>query len=455
MRLALFAPLSPLQTAIADHVEGLLPDLAKLMHVDLFIDDGYTPSSPAIARDFSTFSYRDFPRLAHQYDAIVYHMGDEPNFHGYIYKTLREHPGIVVLHDLVLHHCIGGLTWARGDVEGYIQEMRYAYGEEGEFAAREIMAGRRLDWMYRYPLMERVLDSSRAVIVHNEYARRQLLQRRPNLRVTTIPQHFFLPEGVSSDQNGQALRQRLGLEGRFVVATFGLLIRDKQLDVALRAFARFRVKHPESVYLLVGPVERDYDLVAVVRRMGLEDSVRLIGWQPPPSFVRHMFVADLALHLRYPHVGGTPYTPFRLMGLGVPTIVTNIEPLAEIPEGCCAKVDVDEHEEEVLLATMEYLADSADGRRQMSEQARRFIQENHLPPRIAGEYQAFIQQVLSRTASAAPGAQTQGSSEDRLIAEVGAILSEWGLQSSEDALLLPIAEAIAGLGAGSGERSVD
>jgi len=453
MRLALFAPLSPLQTAIADHVEGLLPDLARLMQVDLFIDDGYTPSSPTVTKGFSTFSHRDFPRLARQYDAVVYHMGDEPTFHGYIYRTLREHPGIVVLHDLVLHHCIGGLTWAKGDVEGYLQEMRYAYGDEGEFAGREIMAGRRLDWMYKYPLMERVLDSSLGVVVHNDYARRQLLQRRPKLRVTTIPQHFFLPEGVSPEEDGQALRQELGLEDRFVVATFGLLIRDKQLDVALRAFARFRATHPQSAYLLVGPVERDYDLAGAVRRMGLEDSVRLVGWQPPPSFVRHMFVADLALHLRYPHVGGTPFTPFRLMGLGVPTIVTNIEPLAEIPEGCCAKVDVDEHEEDVLLATMQYLADSADARRQMSEQARCFIQDHHLPPRIAGQYQTFIQQVLSRPIEPS-SAQTSGTWEDKLIADVGAILSAWGLQGTEDALLLPIAEAIAGLRAGEQKRSV-
>ena len=455
MRLALFSPLSPLQTAIADHVEGLLPYLAEFAQIDLFVEEGYTPSNIEVAGRFPCHSYRDYPKLASQYDVAIYHMGDEPTFHGYIYRTLQDYPGLVVLHDLVLHHCIAGLTLARGNIEGYLDEMRYAYGEEGELAAQQIVAGGRAEWMYRYPLVERVLDNSRGVIVHNRYAREQLLRLRPHLPVTVIPQHFFLPTGIDPEGHGVALRQQLGLQSRFVVATYGLLIPDKQLDVALRAFSRFHRDHPDAVYLLVGPVAKDYDLVGAVRRMGLEDAVKMVGWQSSAAFVGYMFVADLALHLRYPHIGGTPYTPIRLLGLGVPTVVTNIEPLAEIPEGCCAKVEVDEYEEDVLVAIMEYLATHADARRQMSEQARRFIQENHLPPRIAGEYQAFIQQVLSRTASAAPGAQARGSWEDGLIAEVGAILSEWGLQGSEDALLLPIAEAIAGLGADMRERSVD
>jgi len=454
MRIALFSPLSPLQTAIADHVEGLLPHLGEFAQIDLFIEEGYAPSNMEVVGRFACHSYREYPTLASQFDLAIYHMGDEPTFHGYIYQTLQDHPGLVVLHDLVLHHCIAGLTLARGDIEGYVAEMRYAYGEDGEIAARQIVAGGRAQWMYRYPLVERVLDNSRGVIVHNRYAREQLLKLRPHLPVAVIPQHFFLPAGIGMEDHAATLRQQLGLQGRFVVATYGLLIPDKQLDIALRAFSRFHREHSDAVYLLVGPVAKDYDLVGAVHRMGLEDAVQMVGWQSPAAFVKHMYVADLALHLRYPHIGGTPYTPIRLLGLGVPTVVTNIEPLAEIPEGCCAKVEVDEYEEDVLVATMDYLATDADARRQMSERARRFIQDNHLPPRIAGQYQTFIQQVLSGTA-AASGPQAIGSWEDRLIADVGAILSEWGLQGREDALLLPIAEAIAGLRVGERERSVD
>lgn len=448
MRLALFSPLSPLQTAVADHVEGLLPCLAEFAQIDLFIDDGYTPDNPAVVHSFAVHSYRDFPRLADQYDITIYHMGNQPTYHGYIYKTLRQHHGLVVVHDLVLHHCIAGLTLGRGNTQGYVDEMRYAYGKEGEAVASQILSGRGLDLMYKYPLVERVLDSSLAVIVHNNYARQELLKRRPELVVTVIGQHFFLPDGVVPDDDRLSVREELGLQDRFVIATYGLLSPDKRLDVALRAFARFRRDHAQAVFLLVGPVQKDYDLAGMVRNMGLEDAVEMVGWQDPPTFVRYMFAADLALHLKYPHVGGTPYTPIRLLGLGVPTIVSNIEPLAEIPEGCCAKIDADEHEEETLLATMDYLARHKDARQEMADKGRRYIQEEHHPHKIAQQYRAFIEQILSSAPGMAPTERRPLDWEQYLIEEAAAVLAEWGVESDEDALLLPIAEAIAGLGLG-------
>jgi glycosyltransferase involved in cell wall biosynthesis len=443
MRLALFTPLSPLQTAIADHVEGLLPYLADFAQIDLFIEDGYVPTNPIVAKDFAVHSYRQFARVAKQYDLAVYHMGNEPTYHGYIYKTLQKHHGLVVLHDLVLHHCIAGLTLSKGNIKAYLEEMRYAYGKEGEEAARKILSGRRQDLMHAYPLVERVAHNSLGMIVHNDFARQQVLERSPGLPVATIGQHFFLPEGVHPDQNRAQLREQLGLADRFVVGTYGLLIRAKQLDVALRAFARFRRDEPRAVYLLVGPVARDYDLAGMVHRMGLEGAVRLVGWQDPPSFVRYMLVADLALQLRFPHIGGTPYTPIRLMGLGVPTVVTNIEPLAEIPEGCCMKVDVDEHEDEVVLATMQLLARDKEARQELAERGRSYIQSEHHPRAVAHKYKAFMEGLLSP----APAAQENGPSdwEHYLIRAVAAILADWGVQSGDVALLQPFAEAIANL----------
>ena len=457
MRIALFSPLSPLKTAVADHVEGLLPYLAEFADVDLYIDDGYVPNSPAVVGRLAVHSYREFPALAKGYDVIIYHMGNEPTFHGYIFRMLQKYRGIVVLHDLVLHHCILGLTLAKGDVEGYLNEMRYAYGKEGEVVAAQIMSGRGLELQYRYPLMERVLDNNRGVIVHNGYARQQLLNRRPGLNVAHIGQHFFLPEGVAPGPDGHVLREQLGLQDRLVVGTYGLLIPDKRLSVALRAFARFRRNHPQAVYLLVGPVGQEHDLMSLVQSLELQDAVRMTGWQDPASFVRHMCVADLAVHLKYPHVGGTPYTPIRLLGLGVPTIISDIEPLAEIPADCCARVDPEGNEEEELLATLEYLATHEETRRQMAENGRRYIQAEHNPRKIAQEYQRFIEATLSgqpagvsrgRPAagrSAPAGARPEREWQQRLIEDVGAVLADWGVQADQEHLLRPIAEAIAGL----------
>ena len=459
MRIAFFSPLSPLQTAIADYAEGLLPYLAKQAEIDLFIDKGYQPSDPLIRERFQVFNYRQFPKrnAIQPYDTCIYQMGDNPDFHSYIYRTLLEHPGIVTLHDVVLHHFFLCVTLQQGDPDGYVAEMRYAYGEVGERLAQKVIAGQGEEVLYKYPLCERVLDVATGVIVHNGYARRQVEMRRPGAKVAHIPQHFFLPAGFPDDFDGAGLRARLGLNDRFVVASYGFFIPDKRLQVALRAFARFASTRPDAVYLLVGGNSPHYDLPGDIRAMGLGDRVILTGWLEPVPFVQHMFVADLAIHLRYPHVGGTPYTPIRLMGLGRPTIISDIEPLAEIPADCCARVGVDEYEEEVLLATMKYLADHPEVRRQMGENARRYIRKYHDPRRVAEAYIAFIEEVQAQPAPP-PSPRTGVRAYDYdLVREVATTLAEWGVTEDDSRLLHPVAEAIADLGLfqATGERNRD
>ena len=50
-------------------------------------------------------------------------------------------PGVIVLHDVVLHHLIVEMTLARGDVDGYVAALRASHGEAGEAWARGRAAG--------------------------------------------------------------------------------------------------------------------------------------------------------------------------------------------------------------------------------------------------------------------------------------------------------------------------
>ena len=56
-------------------------------------------------------------------DLSVYHIGNNPDAHGWIVDALRRAPGLVVLHDFVLHHLVAGLTIGRRDGHGYLDAM--------------------------------------------------------------------------------------------------------------------------------------------------------------------------------------------------------------------------------------------------------------------------------------------------------------------------------------------
>src|SRR5438105_422768 len=100
MRLAFFSPLSPKPSGIADYSEALLPHLAACLNrpgdqLDVFVEDYKESSSPERdglrIRHYSEFEpeYR-----AGCYDAVLYHMGNNP-FHVFIYEIAVRIPGIV------------------------------------------------------------------------------------------------------------------------------------------------------------------------------------------------------------------------------------------------------------------------------------------------------------------------------------------------------------------------
>jgi glycosyltransferase involved in cell wall biosynthesis len=79
-----------------------------------------------------------------------------------------------------------------------------------------------------------------------------------------------------------AAKGELGLDGRLVVSTFGLLTRFKGLEYAVRALPPLLERYPNLVYLLLGrphPAEPENflpSLKTVVEHLGLSDHVRFI-----------------------------------------------------------------------------------------------------------------------------------------------------------------------------------
>lgn len=448
MRLALFTPLSPLQTALADHSEGLLPHLEQGADIELFIDEGYQPANQDIVQRFDIYTYEEFPSRATDYDLVVYVMGNNPSFHGYMHDLMPNYPGVVVLHDTQMQDYFIARTLQHGDIAAYQAEMEHVYGEIGRRAAALTVAGQIDRVRESFTLVERMVDWSLGAIVYNHYAYRDLQIRRPQSRIRQLNYHFYLPNGFPDKPDVQALKKRWGIDGSFIVGTFGLFTStDKRVDVCLRAFKRFLDMRPDARYLLVGDHSVEYDVPEMIRSYGLQDRVTLTGWMDALEFAQHLCVPDIVIHLRYPHLGGTLYTPIRAMGLGRPTILSDIEPLAGLPEGCCAKLPHDEYEEDTLLGILAYLADHEDLRRTMGEHAREFIQRNHNVVQIAQQHLDFFEQVASGPRAPAKGTPSPSWS-DQLVRESAAILAEWGVGEDEEAILAPIAEALVRLGGG-------
>lgn len=447
MRLAYFSPLPPLRSGIADYSQELLPHLSQHAEIELVVDAGDKPGG-SLSDQYAIRSYREFRSLAssQRYDAVLYHIGNDAQFHEHIYRMLLEYPGIVVLHEFVLQHLIQGMTLGRGKRQAYVREMRYCYGRKGVRLARAMLeTGWPVD-AWAYPLFERVVDACLGVIVHNDYTRQRILASRPLARVARVNSPYC-PDSVPDGD----VRVKLGLpRDAFVVGSFGFITPQKRLEASVRAFASLRKTRPNAIYVMVGEVSPHYDIKSLLQD-GLDEGVLLTGRVGKDTFLRYMASVDLAVNLRYPTAGETSATLIRLMGLGKPTIVSNVGAFSEYPDDCCIKVDIDNLEEEMLSAMMCAVVDDENLRRQIGVNAQRYIKTQHTLEAAAQRYLDFVRRIIASPSTAVDtGALLDWPDEDDalvgLIAEIAAEVADLGLHEGDESVLREMAKAVLELG---------
>jgi glycosyltransferase involved in cell wall biosynthesis len=447
MRIAYFSPLPPQRSGIADYSEELLPFLARDLEVECFSERAGEALS-ASRTGLPIHQIEAFSQMQERFDLALYHLGNNPDYHATIFHQLMRKPGVVVLHEYMLHHLMRGLTVARGDTEAYVEEMRYAYGPTGQrLARREFDTGLPVD-TWRYPLFERVVDRSLATVVHNDHAKRRIQASRPDALVGQVPFHMGVTEPPA--ERPDEIRDRFGIPpGDFLVGSYGFITKHKRLEVSLRAFAEFRRRYPQSSYLVVGEVSPFYDLEALSDE-GMGQGVVMTGRVSMPVLLASMNACDAAINLRYPTGGETSATLMRLLGLGKPVVVSDHGSFAEVPDGCCAKVGLDDGEEAVLTAYLSALATDADLRRQMGENARRYMLEEHSLESAATAYVEFLRHVAGVARQPfkpfPPLSAEARSVWGRIVGTVGAAIADLGVPDSDRELLDEVAGTIDDLG---------
>lgn len=399
-RVACFTPLSPIPSGISYYSEELLPVLARALEIDTYVD-GYTPTeAPQLcAAGVNLRQGREFARVqrAQPYDAIIYQMGNSPA-HAYMHDLALHEPGIVVLHDVVLHHLRLWMAVNQGRARRreYADDLARLYGPAGQELARAVLRGQTPATLFDYTLAEPLLDTAQAIIVHNAASAERVLALRPAARVRVVPMGVPLPPLPPRD----AARARLGVaENAFLVISHGHVNPYKRLDVALRAFRRLLAARPDAQFLIAGSVapQLDQALDRQIRYLGLGGSVRRLGFISPATVDDLLAAADCCINLRYPSAGETSASLLRIMGAGLPVLVSDAGSFRELPEGCSLKVPVGPIEESLLAEYLIALAWDAALRDSIGAAAREFIATAHSLERSAEGYLATLGELLGRT----------------------------------------------------------
>jgi glycosyltransferase involved in cell wall biosynthesis len=357
----------PERTGVADYSALLLPALRERLDV--------------------TVIRRGRKRAPRDADLCLYHVGNNPDAHAWIVDALRRRPGVVVLHDFVLHHLVAGMTIGRRDGHGYLDAMEREHGVVGRLLAHGVLDKRIPPlWESRpeaFPLASFVLEHTTGLIVHSRYVRDLARAAGYERRIWVVPHPAWPVPAIAPKR----------LAAGPAIGCFGVVNASKRIPELLRAFAEVRGRHMETMLVLVGPTSPGFDLDRRLQRLGLSDE-RLVreGWVGEDRLWALMAGVDICVNLRHPTMGETSGTVIRALSLGKPLIVSDVGWFSELPHDVALEVPVDEREVETLEAALELLVTRKDVRAEMGGAASELARREHDLDRVADIYASALEE---------------------------------------------------------------
>jgi glycosyltransferase involved in cell wall biosynthesis len=337
MKINWFSPLPPAKSSVAgDYLVGILPALSRDAEVILWTDQNTWDSSLeklATVRRFRP-ERMSWPDLNYA-DVSFYNIGNNYLFHTSIWQVSRQHPGIVILHDLRVHNFFESLyrgQWR--DVDGYLSQIKRYYGNEGLHAAMEFVnsGSVNIDHMSEhYPLTPLALENCLGVVVHSEEAFKEV-ERMREWPVALAA----LPRSLPAVKDGHPMEARqAGPPYRLIM--FGYMGRNRRLENVLEALSGLSER--DSFRLdIFGDVADARSLRRRVKGLDLERLVHLHGYTPEARLNEMLRNSHLAINLRYPTMGEASGSQLRIWYHALPSLVTSVGWYSSLPGDTVAHV---------------------------------------------------------------------------------------------------------------------
>lgn len=377
MILGYFAPLPPSPSGVADYAATMLAAL----------------------------SARGAVRVNAPGDLSLYHIGNN-RLHAAIYRRALREPGVVLLHDALLHHLLLGLL----EEEAYLEEFTANYGAWTLDLARQLWKGRAQAMSnplyFRYPLLRSLSRASLGMVVHSAAAAGAVRAHCPDAAILEIP-HLNLEDPAMSPsavERERFRREHLDVSrGEFLLGVYGHLRETKRLASIVAALDAIRALGVPAKLLVAGSFASDDYERALGSVLRAHPAVILRGPSSADEFRLLLAAADACVNLRYPSAGESSGIAVRAMALGVPLIVSEGMEADAGPPGTVVPVQSGPAEVPSLVETLEWLARDPRARAAIAGRAQAHCLETRDPARVCARLWDWMEGLAGRRSTdAAP-----------------------------------------------------
>ncbi|MEX2204323.1 MAG: glycosyltransferase [Actinomycetota bacterium] len=324
-----------------------------------------------------------------RYQLGVFHIGNNYDFHGDIYRLASMNPGVVVLHDLGLDDLVRALITA-GDSLGY-RAGREALLRADRLSLPEAITEEPLS----QPWCGHIARAARGIIVHSEFCRRYLEDFGCRTPVFVVPHPIVEREADvrAAAPAGARIRARLGLttDDTLIVAA-GDMNPAKQLDAVTGAVALLG----DDVHLaLVGRRVPTWSPAELVRSSPLGRRLTVATDVSDEAFLGWLHAADVVADLRFPHRGEVSGTLIRAMQVGRASVVSGTGTYLDVPNDVVVHVAPGQPDVAELAAVLSDLAEDPERRRRLGAAARAHLDATAGGDRTARGYEEAIEETLA------------------------------------------------------------
>ena len=380
MKINWFSPLPAARTGIALYTELLIPVLQKRADLTLWTEQGEWDGRLQMEARVRQFDPQRPPwSELNQADLTFYNMGNNCQYHKGIWEVSRRHAGIVILHDVCLHHFFAGLyVNERKDHEEYRRIMAHYYGDAGRHAASQFLThAQTIEQLApAFPLTPLALENALGVVIHNPTSR-QALTGQPPVPIVYLP----LPFAPSAGRPKTTLVSRRRSEAPYRLIAFGVIGPNRRLEQFLTAWAGMPEKAAFRLRIF-GDLYDTGHISAHIRNLRLEDLAKVCGYISDQDLHAELMQADLAVNLRYPTMGEASGSLLLIWEHSLPALVTQVGWYTTLQEGTVAFVRP-EHESEDICSQLRAFLENPESFAEMGRRGYEALEREHAPDRYA------------------------------------------------------------------------
>jgi SAM-dependent methyltransferase len=317
------------------------------------------------------------------FDTVLYFLCDDLSC-GWIYRAALEHPGVLVLND------------ARPDFRSIVRSVATDHSDVVLVEAYYELFGE--DWRWRsgktleaialpgqpFSMTRRILDRSRACIVHNTLAEEQVRGkgfRRPLARI---------PWGTRlSALDGAATREQFGFhQSNAVIGIFGFTADEIEVCGILEVFSRL-CEVAQHVRLLIVCRPSDQSRLAERITYGhLTSRVRVVP--QTGAFDALIATCDVVWNIRSDPSDESVQLAVQAMGQGKVVLLSDSAQNRDFPSDGCVRIPADSSRRRVTLKVLHWLTSNLEAIAEIGQTGATWASQDQKWDDVARKFADFI-----------------------------------------------------------------